>query len=111
MQSIAKYVKSYNDKNGEMQYLDLVTGTGVPEWKLLEEFGTMIGYPVTSLFGKYDRGTEEWVRWHYYVQSDEDGFYYSFCQLAETNCYENVHSRDDVEKVDLLNYDGYFDCQ
>ena len=66
------------------------------------EFGELIDYPMVSLYGKYEIGTFDWYRWHFYAQSVEDGSYYYFCHTED-----NLLSETDIQQIDLNTWDFY----
>lgn len=115
----SKYLKNYIDVNGQLHYMSLIVDEGVPDWirgewssytspKLLEEFGEEIDYKVKSLYSEYLAGSEEWYQYHYCARAVDDGLLYSFCHVSETNCYTDIHTTDDIPKIDFVNYQGYF---
>ena len=116
-----KYWKNFKNKNGATEYLNLIQDQGIPayvsqEWNsydspaLLVDFGEKIGYPLHNMYGDYPYGSEKWSRYHWYAKSKSDGEMYAFCRTADTNFYKNIHSRDDVKKMNCLKYKGYYYC-
>ena len=124
MQAITRYMADssmyYKTIKGQPGYVFLASEEGVPGWVLAQKegkyrynsfdspyllvaFGEMIGYPMTSLYPKYDYGTPEWERYHYYAVSDEDGSYYAFCQIVETGYIEE----SSIKQIDFSTYPFY----
>lgn len=120
LKSFAKYRKNYIDSNHEMQYLHFCVDEGLTAWErnewdsydspgLLVAIGEKIGYPVRSMYYDYEYGTSEWNKYHWKVESIEDGTMYGFCPNSSTNRYSNIHSEADVPKINCLTYDKYYD--
>lgn len=108
------YFKTPSDNVGHS--LHLVADVGVPFWKfskyefdsytspaMLVEFGDMINYPLENLFWKYERGTPEWISWHYMAKSVEDGIYYYFCPPSGTN----IIDVSKIKQIDLSTWNFY----
>lgn len=122
LRSTTKYRKNYiYDNEGHHRYLSYIVDLGIPdfvskEWDsytspiTLVDFGEKIGYPLHNMYFDYPEYSDDWYRYHFIAKSIDDGTTYSFCQGEDTNFYENIHSRDDVEKVDCLSYDKYYCC-
>ncbi len=120
MRAITKYMYDHSlyyktPSDGSSGYVFFAAQEGIPFWKfpkyefdsytspaLLQKFGEMIDYPVNNLFFKYAKGTPEWTKWHYQVESVEDGSHYFFCHTKD-----NLIDRSAVKQIDLLKWNFY----
>ena len=115
------YYKTHAYGEDDWDYLNLIEYAGVPQWisgewdsldspTALEDIGELIGYPVHNMFYDYSRGTPEWTKYHASVKSLTDGSMYSFCSPYNSNFFEDIHTRDDCEKVNCQTYDRFITC-
>lgn len=114
MEAITRYMDEHSvylktPSNNVGYSLSLAAEVGVPFWKIypyefdsytsplmLAEFGSMIDYPLKSLYWEYEYGTPEWYIWHYVAESVKDGSYYAFCHTGDSNIV-------DVSKIKQIN--------